>query len=242
MPEECGVARIGDQVLYPDDIALIRAPCWWNDNLVSFWIENVRRSLPDHVCLMAPSLVFLLSMMQDQNDANGLLESLTTPSMSLVVVPVNSHFSSPSGAAANVTATRVLGSHWSVLVASLAEARFVHFDSISGSPNASAAERIASKLGGGFESLAKAPISTGKTPLQPNSYDCGPYSCSVIEQLCTSQAGLRLETFRVNESSCRRAREDMANLVINEQKDQKRKPRYFAPPPDGFGSGTQNTS
>lgn len=216
MSEEPGLIRIGDQVLYPDDIELIRAPCWWNDNLVSFWIEDVRRYLPEHVCLMAPSLVFLLSMMHEQNDVNGFLESLTTASMTLVVVPINNHFSSLSAEAPNITTPQTPGAHWSVLVASLTEAKFVHFDSLRGSPNSVAADHVASKLRGAFESLATAPISTGEVPIQPNGYDCGPYSCSVIRQLCTTGSGLRLE---INESLCRSARVRMANLVATEQKN-----------------------
>lgn len=220
MSEKCSIVRIGDQVLYSDDVALISAPFWWNDNLVSFWIEDVRRSLPDHICLLAPSVVFLLSLMHEQNDVNSLLESLTTPSTSQIIVPINNHFSSLCGEATNVTTARTPGSHWSVLVASLAEAKAVHFDSLRGSPNSAAAEHVASKLGGAFELLANAPISRGEVPLQPNSYDCGPYSCSVIRQLCTSQELLQLETFRVNEPVCRSTRKDMVNLVVNEQKNQ----------------------
>lgn len=220
MSEKCNVVRIGDQVLYLDDITLIRAPSWWNDNLVSFWIEDVRRSLPDYICLMAPSLVFLLSMMHEQNDINAFLGPLITPSMSHIIVPINSHFSSLSNESANITAVRTPGAHWSVLVASLPEARFVHFDSLRGSPNSPAAEHVASKLGGAFESLSNAPISAGEVPVQPNSFDCGPYSCSIIQQLCSSDDGLELETFCVNESLCRSARDLMANLVAAEQNNQ----------------------
>lgn len=211
------VVRIGDQVLYPEDIALIRAPCWWNDNLISFWIEHIRRDLSERLYLMTPSVIFLLSMMHTKEDAADLFASANLSLVSHVIVPINSHFSTLTSEAANAGTRATPGTHWSVLVGSLAESRFMHFDSLPGSPNACAAEHVASKLGGAFAQLANSSVAAGEVPVQPNSYDCGPYSCSVMHQLCTAGPRLQLEGFHVDESLCRHARKAMSDLVFSRE-------------------------
>lgn len=206
------VVRCGDQVLYPDDVALIQAPCWWNDNLISFWIEHLRSSgLSDSIHLLSPSLVFLISALPSLGGLEDIFSSSELASKSHVIVPINSHFSSNGLQEVNLQETP--GHHWSVLVGSLPEGKYAHFDSLAKSPNMPAAELIAAKLGGIFVQLENAPVIAGNVPIQPNGYDCGPYCCSILAQLCQYRSELRLETFSVKSTLCARARESMIELV-----------------------------
>jgi Ulp1 protease family, C-terminal catalytic domain len=212
------VARIGDQVLYPEDQALIPAPHWWNDNLISFWIEGLRlrNALPAHVAILPPSLVFLACTAPSPTTLQEMLVSLSLVSKTLVLAPINSHFASYAAGEHAGAPVAVTGVHWSLLAYSAAEARFFHFDTFRHSPNLPAAALVASKLGAVVGVAEESPaVAAADVPPQSNGDDCGPHCCSIMEQLCDAGAKFYGASFSVDENLCASARDSMAELVAS---------------------------
>lgn len=183
------VITVGDQDIFPEDVALARERnSWWSDNLVSFFIEHIRLKADcASICFIPPSLTLLIGC-ADRSDIALQLEPLQLLSKRLVVFALNS--ASSMSAADLALATAPVGSHWSLLVYSSPERSFFHYDSIESSPNEELGRRIALSV----RPFVAAPVlekSKGffvslPTPLQQNSYDCGPFCCGIMQQLSHS--------------------------------------------------------
>jgi hypothetical protein len=207
------MVTIGDQTLHPEDIALVPAPHWWNDSLIGFSIERLRRSLPPPVAVLPPSLTFFLAAEHaSPADLCAQLGPHDLLSKALVLLPVNS-----ASASAVVGSSPVVGDHWSVLAFEKASQTFSHFDSLPHAPNMAAAAAIAKSLSA-FVMAAPPPdvdVVAARTPAQSGSSDCGPFAASVIQQLAAGAAGgaASVHETALDLAACASMRRDMGRLI-----------------------------
>jgi hypothetical protein len=93
------------------DVALVRAPNWINDQIISFYFEFLRHEvfpgLNKRVLLVPPAITLLLSTL-DPVEAKAVLCGLNMPGHELVIFPINNQ--------KDLHATTAGGSHWSTLV------------------------------------------------------------------------------------------------------------------------------
>lgn len=183
------VITVGDQDIFPEDVALARERnSWWSDSLVSFFIEHIRlKANCDSICFIPPSLTLFISC-ADRSDIALQLAPLQLLSKRLVVFALNS--ASSMSAADLALVTGPIGTHWSLLVYSSPDRSFFHYDSMESSPNEELGRCIALSV----RPFVAAPVLEKSkdfyvslpTPLQENSYDCGPFCCGIMQQLSHS--------------------------------------------------------
>jgi len=113
-----------DILLRDEDVNLLRGPEWLNDQVISFYFEYLAREKYTDTnfgfvggCLAS----FLINA--GFEDALSCTEPLKLKDKELILLPVNN---STDPTTANS------GSHWSLLVISTADRRFLHFDSAEG--------------------------------------------------------------------------------------------------------------
>lgn len=179
---------LGDVTLYPSDIMLLHAPRWFNDSLVTFFLEHLRMTrlgglLSAPILLVPPSITYFLSVAQSRSDIAAQLEPLCLKSRALVILLVNSA-SSPTAIAA-VPDNAPAGEHWSVLAFDRASSAFFAFDSLEDVPNEPSARSIAKTVIPflGLERDIHPSFRIARTPMQENAYDCGPFACACVENL-----------------------------------------------------------
>ncbi|KAI5795114.1 ulp1 protease family protein [Geopyxis carbonaria] len=163
-----------DVRLTKNDMACLKSD-WINDNNISFWQEYLEREeLSRHmgsaVILLRPSMVQAIKMNPNPEELEGALPDLKNSSH--IFLPINDcrRVDDMEG-----------GSHWSLLVVSVADRIAFHYDSMSPS-NCTEAQIVHSKLQKilGY-SMRFADLKD--TPQQDNGMDCGVHVCWAMKHL-----------------------------------------------------------
>lgn len=189
-PSSMGTITVGDQTLAASDFQLLGSGCWYNDNVISFFIEHLRLCLPalrepSPLLIVPPNLLFFLAAgASSLEDIATEMASLSCEKRDLVILPVNS--ASSPGTVLSVSTP--MGAHWSLLVYERSSNTFLMLDSLRPSPNIEATSAIAMRLHQFFRSQKDAGTDARvvvhpNVPSQSNSADCGPFTCSFIEQV-----------------------------------------------------------
>ncbi|OAA52785.1 Ulp1 protease family protein [Beauveria brongniartii RCEF 3172] len=190
MPLRERLARFGDSLSASDRPYLSYFDCnltvgdvrslkkdWLTDSIISFWQEYLEReTLPRYpqanVCLLRPSMAFLLLRGHKLEDA-AVRQSLPDLSkVSHIFLPINDN-DRPSDAGG--------GSHWSLLLVSLKDGIAFHYDSF-GNINQKHANDTTIRLA---EILHRdlAFVNLENTPQQGNNDDCGVFVCLLMRHL-----------------------------------------------------------
>ena len=110
-----------DSVLRQSDLALLSAPNWLNDQIISFFYEYLNNDeISDpRIGYIDPSLVQLVKLCQEPFEADAMLQSLDLSSKEVILIPINDEQSTHAG-----------GTHWSLLVWFKEQEKLVHYNSI----------------------------------------------------------------------------------------------------------------
>ncbi|KAG9236282.1 hypothetical protein BJ875DRAFT_235958 [Amylocarpus encephaloides] len=163
-----------DVRLMKEDIDTLKND-WLTDNCIAFWEEylereELKRYPSSHICLLRPSMVFML---MHTNDALTLKDALPNFSKTThIFLPIND--------ARNVSVAEG-GSHWSLLLVSVTDGVAFHYDSMSPSnyhEALHAARQLSVLLGRKLEFM-----NLDDSPQQENGSDCGVYVCILMRHL-----------------------------------------------------------
>ncbi|KAK2750172.1 hypothetical protein FQN57_004668 [Myotisia sp. PD_48] len=196
---------------------------WLTDNVISFWEEHLEReylSLCDTtIILLRPSMSFLLMNTFDPNTLKNVLPDLTH--CSHIFIPVND--------CRDVTEAEG-GTHWSLLVVSLTDARAFHYDSL---PPGNSNEAM--KLTHNLSILCQKELSyldMRGSPTQQNSTDCGIFVCITMRyllqfRLLRASANQMIDmNLRGKELDASVARKEMMQIINQLKKKQDRRRSY----------------
>ncbi|CAG5096691.1 Oidioi.mRNA.OKI2018_I69.XSR.g14736.t1.cds [Oikopleura dioica] len=175
-----------DSVLRQSDLALLSAPNWLNDQIISFFYEYLsNEEINDpRIGYVDPSLVQLVKLCAEPFEADAMLQSLNLSAKEIVLIPINDEESGNAG-----------GTHWSLLVWFRQTEKFVHFNSISNS-NVKAAKRSANSFATSIGAKVPFKIVDADVVAQKNTYDCGLHVLSISHQICINfLTGARKESF-----------------------------------------------
>lgn len=177
----CSVT-LGDVTITEDDVRFLRAPNWLNDQLLSLWVELLRRDGGggDKCAIIAPNLAFFL-MLAGASDVADALSALELPAKECVVLFINDSTGDTHG------------THWSVLAYHRSADVFRMYDS-GGDINAPAARKMANVLVSHL-GTSRATVGFRKVtmPQQKNSYSCGDFACAVAHKILSSNGDIDFE-------------------------------------------------
>ena len=110
-----------DSVLRQSDLALLSAPNWLNDQIISIFYEYLNNDeINDaRIGYIDPSLVQLVKLCTEPFEVDAMLQSLDLSSKEVVLIPINDEESAHAG-----------GTHWSLLVWFKEQETLVHYNSI----------------------------------------------------------------------------------------------------------------
>jgi sentrin-specific protease 8 len=201
---------------------------WLTDNNIAFWEEYLEReTLPRYpsarVILLRPSMTFLLMKEPDPSQILSALPKFN--GISHIFLPIND--------ARNVSVAEG-GSHWSLLVVSVADCRAFHYDSL-GSSNARVASEAAYKLSHILRTPLKF-VDLEDAPQQENGSDCGIFVCLLMRHLLVK----RLLSVKSNEKvsmnmggkmvDSNGGRKEMLRIIENLRKEGERRRSRSASP------------
>jgi len=179
---------------------------------ISFWEEYLEHTVLTNysqadICLLRPSMAFLLLNNSQPESLTDVLPKFTYTTH--IFIPVNDN---PNPDQANG------GSHWSLLLYSLVDAKAFHYDSLGGHN-----EYVARKITGKLDRLLGSNRSTGflalDSPQQNNGSDCGVFVCFLIQTLLTKYLLAANADERVNMSlagkdvDARSGRKEMLRVI-----------------------------
>ena len=232
------VVNFEDAVIYGADLAILESPtAWLNDACINFFLTLLQsRISKDEAVFLDPSVMsFFMHQCVDEDDIADFRSGFRYPQNGKLVIPINDNMSTSSS-----WATPGGGAHWSLLVLILlngAPQKFVHFDSVKGSANASAALEVAQKLCDTVLRSSQpgqtADFVNALTPQQKNGFDCGLYMLTCAEVVVTkknlkSSEVVRdyehelIEFIKENESFCLDLRKRIANEVLEKREISKK--------------------
>ncbi|TQV90396.1 cmp-sialic acid transporter [Cordyceps javanica] len=148
---------------------------WLTDNVITFWQEYLEReTLPRYpqarICLLRPSMAFLLMRANDLRHANGSLPDLTKVTHIFLPINDNRNVADAEG-----------GSHWSLLLVSVHDGLAFHYDSL-GSANFDEGKLATRKLSQLLRRELRF-INLDDSPQQENGSDCGVFVCLLMRHL-----------------------------------------------------------
>jgi sentrin-specific protease 8 len=226
MDERVVLSR-GDTCLRKADVALLRAPHWLNDQLVSFYFAHLSESQPDEsVLLLGGSVTFFLANCEEE-DAAVVTGPLHADSRTLILCALNDNES---------VSTANGGSHWTLLAlrrsATPGDVSFLHYDSLAQSRNGAVARRVAQTLAAALRlPSGSARVEAARVPQQANSYDCSLHALLTAQALYEahrsspgrepSQAELAAA---VTPAAASKLRGDMAEIIARHAAEETDKP------------------
>lgn len=164
-----------DILLYEEDVDLLRGPEWLNDQVISFYFEYLAREKFKSTnfgfvggCLAS----FLVNA--GFEDALSNIQPLKLKKKDMILLPVNN---------SRDPTTPNSGSHWSLLVVSMADKQFLHFDSGEGA-NKLPARLLSEKMQRLLELGRHSRVTTAECARQTNCYDCGMYCLGAADIIC----------------------------------------------------------
>lgn len=181
-----------------EDLTSIDRDEWLTDNVISFWEYTLEQRL---LAPLKRAKIKLLRPVEAVLLAHGSLENVDDyRKYTHILLPLN-----PSGG--DIAEE---GSHWSLLVVSLADGVAFHYNSLHGQPE------IAGPITKVLAQLVNKPlrwIEIENVPQQSNSSDCGVFVCMFMEELlehrllavdATHKVSMSLHGFKMNASYCRK--------------------------------------
>ncbi|KAJ4154128.1 hypothetical protein LMH87_010591 [Akanthomyces muscarius] len=148
---------------------------WLSDNVITFWQEYLEReTLPRYpqarICLLRPSMAFLLMRTTDLRHVNNTLPDLAK--VTHIFLPINDNHNVGDAEG---------GSHWSLLLVSVLDGVAFHYDSLGGA-NYSEGNLTTRKLGQVLGRQLRF-VNLEDSPQQENGSDCGVFVCLLMRHL-----------------------------------------------------------
>ncbi|KAJ3477404.1 hypothetical protein NLG97_g8850 [Lecanicillium saksenae] len=150
---------------------------WLSDNVITFWQEYLEReTLPRYpqarICLLRPSMAFLLmrTQTQDMRQINNTLPNLAKATHIFLPINDNHNVGDAEG-----------GSHWSLLLVSVLDGVAFHYDSLGGA-NYSEGNLTTRKLSQVLGRQLRF-VNLEDSPQQENGSDCGVFVCLLMRHL-----------------------------------------------------------
>lgn len=180
-PDEV-VLSYHESLLRRSDIAILLGPQWLNDQIISFYLEYLEHdrfaSHKDTMLFVSPEVTQCLKMLP-KSEISIFLDPLGATDKLFVFFPLNDHQYDSAG-----------GTHWSLVVYSRPEQKFLYIDSAKGS-NWSTSKRFAANV---WEALgcdgATVTLDTVPCFQQENSYDCGIHVLFNVEKVAEHAANV----------------------------------------------------
>lgn len=177
-PDEV-VVSYHESLLRRSDVDILLGPQWLNDQIISFYLEYLEHDrfadCKDRLLFVSPEVTQCLKMLP-KDEIGIFLDPLGAQDKSFVFFPLNDHQYDSAG-----------GTHWSLVVYSRPEQKFLYIDSAKGS-NWSTSKRFAANV---WEALGcdEATVTLDTVPCfqQENSYDCGIHVLFNVEK-CAEHA------------------------------------------------------
>lgn len=161
-----------DSLLRFSDVELLKGPYWLNDQIISFYFEYLQKQKfgsNNSILFISPEVTQLMKLMHG-HDLEGLLKEIHVIDKDFVFFALNNNETTKAG-----------GSHWSLLVLSMPESTFFHYDS-SNKSNLSHCEHFVRDLKAAMKST-NLKIKSPKCLQQNNSYDCGIHVLSMADKI-----------------------------------------------------------
>ncbi|EDV98185.1 GH22976 [Drosophila grimshawi] len=158
-----------DSCLRMSDVHLLQGPFWLSDQILSFYYEylsHVKYKNNKDVYFIAPEVTQCMKYMDD-SELELLFEKQNAYRKRFMFFALNDNESSSEG-----------GTHWSLLVLSLPQQTFFHFDSC-GNSNVRASRRLMNKVKYGL-GMQQTRFRAMNCLQQANGFDCG------IHVICTT--------------------------------------------------------
>jgi len=150
-----------DSLIRESEIEILKTNQWLNDAVIGFYFEYLSNHSHDKIAFYGPAVTQLLKMLPDIDEVKSVFGEI--PESTLYCLwPVNDSSDVEKGSS---------GSHWSLLVFSRPDNKFLHFDSLVGRN-----EDAARKLYGRVSPLIGASSSfhpVEECIAQDNGRDCG---------------------------------------------------------------------
>ncbi|KAJ6259885.1 hypothetical protein Dda_5529 [Drechslerella dactyloides] len=202
-----------DICLWQEDVNCLESD-WLTDNNIAFWEEYLEHEVlarsdppPIGIMLLRPSMVFMLRFDPDLSTIRSALPPIAHATH--IFLPINDNLN-PNVAEG--------GSHWSLLVVSVADRAAFHYDSLGGANRIHAravAEKVSAWIG---VSLVFRELDED-TPMQTNMTDCGVHVCMnmrhlLVRRLLSTPEGREVNmSLRGKNSVARSGREEMLKIV-----------------------------
>lgn len=177
-PDEV-VLSYHESLLRQSDVSILLGPQWLNDQIISFYLEYLEHDrfgqFKDRLLFVSPEVTQCLKMLPKQ-EMSIFLDPLGASDKSFVFFPLNDHQFDSAG-----------GTHWSLMVFSRPDQRFLYIDSATGS-NWTTSKRFAANVWEalvGISVVDRLPVSLDTVPCfqQENSYDCGIHVLFNVEKV-----------------------------------------------------------
>ncbi|KAI4205121.1 MAG: hypothetical protein LQ346_001518 [Caloplaca aetnensis] len=194
---------------------------WLTDNVITFWEEYLEREHLVHfrhakVVLLRPSMSFMLIQTPNPLTLREALPDFTR--VTHIFLPINDN-RNPSVSEG--------GSHWSLLVVSVADGVAFHYDSLN---PANKAEAISTtkKLGTLLNKELRF-LDLPDSPRQENGYDCGVFVCMEMKHLLLKKLLMAHSQEKIDMSmggkaiDAARARKDMFRVMEGFRKEGERR-------------------
>ena len=194
----------GDSVLRMSDLALLESKQWLNDRIIGFYCEycQLDKFRNKGISFIAPEVTQCLKLM-DVQELSIILEPLDLDTKTQLLFPLNNN-TDPGSAG---------GSHWSLLVFSVASKTFHHLDSSQGL-NDSEAKMFSTKLSNYFKVTPK--LMTTTVTQQSNGYACGDHcllNIDLVASRCVGGEDIGCESVSGSGSDVKTIRPDLLSLI-----------------------------
>ncbi|CAH8486943.1 unnamed protein product [Dicrocoelium dendriticum] len=165
-----------DCLLRSDDFETLNEGHWINDNILSFVLEYMRRTVfgeHSNILFLDPSVTQLVKL-GDYTSVTDLMESLGSSGKSWIFCIVNDSMS-----------TFCEGTHWSLLVLSPTLGEAYHLDTLQSDANYRSAVKVATALAAYYQKPDLVYVKHLPVVVQNNSCDCGIYTIVFLELICS---------------------------------------------------------
>ena len=176
------ILNFHDAILYESDVDLLQSEFeWLNDACIHFYLTVLQQRYPQ-IKFMDPSVVTYLMHQSDKEDLAEFSKSLED-SYSVYMIPINDGHATPS-----LWQHVGGGTHWSLLVVTVATGVCLHIDSVKGR-NQLVAQKVADKIVAKVLCHHNELVSVKEvlTPQQLNGYDCGIHALAAAELLADAE-------------------------------------------------------
>ena len=200
-----------------EDLASLEEGHWISDSVISLWFDYLQNEICDeksNILFIPPSVTQLLKE-GVTDDFNIILEPLNIWKKKYIFLAVND----------NKIVSKVGGQHWSLLLYTLRENMWYHYDSMN-SVNLREARYLAGRVQDYLQPEATPKITEAICSQQGNSYDCGAYIMAYTQEIVkrlteNPHINRNVDKCIIEKSNPNHLRNKIRHMILTEMSDRK---------------------